>query len=281
MPQFSRSRLQEWVKSGRVLVNGASQKTSYALRGGETIEVQPAEATPLNAYAEDIPLDLLYSDADMVVVNKPAGLVVHAGAGRHSGTLVNALLHRFDTLSAGGSVERPGIVHRLDAETSGVLVVARNDTAHRDLASQFAARTVEKFYLALVHGAIAQNQGTITSPFARDPVRLTRMTARREYGRSAHTEYTVLERLGKFTYLEVRIKTGRTHQIRVHMASIGHAIAGDKLYGAPPSKYGRFFLHAHRLTLQSPGTGERLTFEAPLPSELQEWLEETRSAGSR
>jgi 23S rRNA pseudouridine1911/1915/1917 synthase len=270
MPQFSRSRLQSWIKEGRVLVNGAESKSSLLLRGGERVEVSPAGPVPLQAAPEDLPLEILYQDASVIAINKPAGLVVHAGAGASSGTLVNRLVHHFTALSQVGGDLRPGIVHRLDKGTSGVLLVARNDAAHRALAAQFAGRTVEKTYLALVHGKVRLEQGRVTTAIARDPVRRIRMTARLGTGRSALTEYRVLKRFEKFTYLEVRIGTGRTHQIRVHLASIGHPVAGDKLYGAPSAD--RIFLHAWRIAFVSPAADQRVTVEAPLPRELSEWL---------
>jgi len=268
--QYSRARLQSWIKQGRVLVNGLAAKSSLVLRGGEAIDVDPGELPPLSAAPEDLPVDILYEDDAVIAVNKPAGLVVHAGAGAHSGTLVNRLVHRFAALSKVAGDLRPGIVHRLDRGTSGVLLVARNDAAHRALAAQFAGRTVEKLYLALVQGRVRAGQGRIEKPVARDPVRRTRMTARLSEGRSALTEFRVLERLEKFTYLEIRIGTGRTHQIRVHLASLGHPVAGDTLYGAAAAA--RVFLHARRIGFVSPASGERVTVEAPLPDELQQWL---------
>jgi 23S rRNA pseudouridine1911/1915/1917 synthase len=272
LPEYSRARLQDWIRAGRVLVDARAGKASQSLRGGEHIDVTPAPLVPLKAVAEDIPLDILYEDADVVAVNKPAGMVVHAGAGAHTGTLTNALVHRFGALSAMGGDSRPGIVHRIDRYTSGVLLVARTDAAHLSLARQFASRTVEKVYIALVHGEVKADTGRITKPITRDPVRRTRMTARLDSGRTAITEYKVLRRFAKFTLLEVRIGTGRTHQIRVHLASIGHVVAGDKLYGAPAGPSARFFLHAARITFDGPSTGARLTVEAPLPGELGEWL---------
>jgi len=203
--------------------------------------------------------------------------VVHAGAGVHSGTLVNALLHRFEALSGVGGSLRPGIVHRLDRYTSGVLLVAKNDTAHQRLAAQFSGRQVEKTYLALVHGSVRQETGRIEKPIARDPVRRTRMTARLAEGRAAWSEYRVLRRFEGFTLLEVRIGTGRTHQIRVHLSSIGHPVAGDTLYGAPAAvagqpPLGRYFLHAHRIRFQRPSDRQEITVVSPLPEQLEAWL---------
>jgi 23S rRNA pseudouridine1911/1915/1917 synthase len=278
LPEFSRSRIQQWIKGGRVLVDGAPGRSSRLVRGAEIIEVEPAPPVPLHAAPEDIPLAVLYEDEDLVAVDKPAGMVVHAGAGVHSGTLVNALLHKFEALSGVGGPLRPGIVHRLDRYTSGVLLVAKNDAAHRHLAAQFSGRRVEKVYLALVHGRVLRESGRIERPIARDPVHRTRMTARLAEGRAAWSEYRVLRRFARFTFLEVRIGTGRTHQIRVHLASIGHPVAGDALYGAPARvegmpPLGRYFLHAHRIRFRLPSTGEELAVEAPLPASLAEWME--------
>jgi 23S rRNA pseudouridine1911/1915/1917 synthase len=277
LPEFSRSRIQEWIKGGRVQVDGRAARSSHAVRGGETIDVEPAAAPPLRAEAEDIPLCVLYEDADLVAIDKPAGMVVHAGAGVHSGTLVNALLHRFGALSGIGGSLRPGIVHRLDRFTSGVLLVAKHDAAHHRLAAQFSGREVEKVYLALVHGDLKQETGRIERPIARDPIRRTRMTARLAAGRSAWSEYRVVRRFGRFTLLEVRIGTGRTHQIRVHLSSIGHPVVGDTLYGAPAKiegmpPLGRYFLHAHRIRFHQPSTGEEITLTSPLAAELMEWM---------
>ena len=277
LPEYSRSRIQEWIRNGRVLLNGAAARAAYTVRGGETIQVDPADPPPLRAAPEAIPLAILYEDDDVVAVDKPAGMVVHAGAGGHSGTLVNALLHRFGALSGVGGELRPGIVHRLDRFTSGVILVAKNDPAHRKLAVQFSSRRVEKVYLALVHGAVKQASGAIDKPLARDPVHRTRMTARLRDGRTAHTEYRVTARLPGFTFLEVKIGTGRTHQIRVHLASIGHPVAGDTLYGAPAqvqgrAALGRHFLHAHRIRFFRPADGEPVTVVSPLPQELADWM---------
>ena len=274
LPQYSRARLQGWVKDGRVQVDGAAGKASQILRGRESVEVQPGELPPLKAEPEDLPIEILYEDDDVVAVNKQAGVVVHAGAGHHKGTLVNALLHRFEKLSAVGGDLRPGIVHRLDRDTSGVILVARHDAAHRNLSEQFASRNVHKIYLALVHGCVARDEGRIDTPVTRDPRRRVRMTTKAGHGRTALTEYRVVRRYPKHTLLEVRIGTGRTHQIRVHLASIGHPVAGDRLYGAPPGNPdpARFFLHARQITFLSPSSGAAITVEAPLPAELEAWL---------
>ncbi len=276
LPEYSRSRLQSWIKGERVLVDGRPPRASYILRGGETLSVTPAALLPLKAEAEDLPLKILYEDQGVIAVDKPAGMVVHAGAGHPSGTLVNALLHHFGSLSSVNGEMRPGIVHRLDRDTSGVLLVARTDAAHQGLARQFHDRTVEKVYLALAHGHMKSPTGRILAPISRDPVRRTRMMARLGAGRPAHTEYRVLEQIGAFSLLEVRIKTGRTHQIRVHLSSLRHPIVGDTLYGAPAANLGRFFLHAHRLRFVSPATNETVTVESPLPQELQEFLQALR-----
>ena len=277
LPAYSRSRVQDWIKSGRVRVNGSAQKASFTLRGDETVDVEPAALPPLKATAEDLPVEILYADDAVIAVNKPAGITVHAGAGVHEGTLVNRLVHHFATLSGIGGDLRPGIVHRLDRFTSGVLLVARTDSAHQALAAQFASRTVEKTYLTVVHGVMTADRGRITAKITRDPVHRTRMTARLGTGRSALTDWEVIQRFHRFTYLRVRIGTGRTHQIRVHLSSIGHPVAGDRLYGAPARVDGmaaldRYFLHAHRIVFTSPASGERVAVESPLPEDLAEWL---------
>ena len=277
-PEFSRARLQEWIKLGRVLVNGSPERPARVLREGDQIHVEPAALPPLHAEPESIPLHILYEDASFVAIDKPAGMVVHAGAGVHSGTLVNALLGRFAALSTLGGDLRPGIVHRLDRFTSGAILVAKNDAAHRALAALFAGRHVEKTYLALVHGSFDTDRGRIEKPITRDPRHRTRMTARLSHGRAAWTEYRVLQRFPGFTFLEVRIGTGRTHQIRVHLASIGHPVAGDRLYGAPAPRGTepapeRFFLHAHRIRFEHPLSCQPVEIVAPLPDDLKSWME--------
>jgi 23S rRNA pseudouridine1911/1915/1917 synthase len=274
-PEYSRARLQEWIRAERILIYGRPAKASRILKGGEIINVEPANLTPLKAEAEEIPLKILYEDDDLVAVDKPAGMVVHAGAGVHSGTLVNALLHHFAQLSRVGGDLRPGIVHRLDRFTSGVMLVAKHDRAHRALAEQFAARKTRKIYLTLVNGTVTAASGRIDKPISRDPVRRERMTTRLTEGRVAWSEYRVLQRFAKQTLLEVLIGTGRTHQIRVHLASIGHAVVGDRLYGAPPSELGRYFLHAHSIQFWHPSTEEPVTVTSPLAPELMAWLDGT------
>lgn len=294
MEGVSRERVQALISEEKVRLDGKSPRASYRLRGGEAVEVlgDPARR-PLRAYAEEIPLTVVYEDEDLSVVDKPAGMTVHAGAGAESeaGTLVNALLHRYQTLSQIGGETRPGIVHRLDKQTSGLMVVARNDAAHAKLAEMFAKRAVKKTYIALVHGHLKQDRGTIDAPIARDLLRRTRMTTKRSAGaRTAVSHYTVLRRIssryGPFTLVSVRIETGRTHQIRVHLASIGHPVVGDTLYGAParlvvgPSRQRtdpeleslelrRNFLHAAELEFAHPKTGKAIHLESPPPPELE------------
>ena len=290
--ETSRARVQQLISEEKVLVNDAPAKASLRLRGNERIAILgPAQLPPLHAIPEEIPLNVVFEDDDLAVINKQAGMMVHAGAGateadRNRGTLVNALLHRFAKLSGVGGELRPGIVHRLDKATSGLIVVAKNDEAHRRLSAQFARREVKKKYGALVHGWLKQDKGTIRSAISRDRVHRTKMTARRESGREAITHYVAQRRidssLGKFTLLELKIDTGRTHQIRVHLSSLGHPVVGDALYGAPRVLRGknrsidtlsRNFLHAAALQFHHPRTGEGLSFSAELPRELQKLLE--------
>lgn len=309
----SRSRVQLLLDQHSVTVDGRTEKASWKLRGGERIEISgDPHPAPLKAVPEAIPLDVVYEDADMAVINKPAGMMVHAGSGstedvRSRGTLVNALLHRFSTLSSTGGQLRPGIVHRLDKDTSGLIVVAKNDRAHAALGAMFAGRRVKKTYFALVHGMLERERGTVTAAISRDPVRRTRMTTRpTENARSAVSHFEVVKRVasrfGRFTAVRVRIETGRTHQIRVHMASIGHPVVGDALYGgarqltdqkaaqAAPSRaarrkrepeklrLGRNFLHAARIEFAHPITGKPIELEAPLPPELEEYLHRLESS---
>jgi 23S rRNA pseudouridine1911/1915/1917 synthase len=293
--EVSRSRVQLLLQQGGVLIDGKQAKASRKLRSGESISIlgEP-QPPPLRAMAEAIPLEIVYADADLAVVNKPAGMMVHAGSGatedaRNRGTLVNALLHYLNELSAAGGPLRPGIVHRLDKQTSGLIVVAKNDVTHARLSSMFSRRQVRKLYLALVQGDLPQERGTVNAPISRDVVRRTRMTTRREGGRAAVSHWEVLRRIrgpyGSFTLVSVRIETGRTHQIRVHMASLGHPVVGDTLYGAassiaplagtgglPRLLLPRNFLHAAELEFAHPGSGERLTLVSNLPADLKDFM---------
>jgi 23S rRNA pseudouridine1911/1915/1917 synthase len=321
----SRARVQLLLTQHSVLVNGEPAKRSLRLEGGEQIEVlREPVLPPLRAVAEEIPLTIVYEDDDLSVIDKPAGMLVHAGAGarseeedesaredqgepvvdnRNRGTLVNALLHHYQQLSTAGGELRPGIVHRLDRQTSGLIIVARNDAAHLKLSEMFAERKLRKTYLALVHGEVEKETGTINAPIGRDMIRRTRMTTRRTSGnRSAISHYKVEQRLstrfGKFTLLRVRIETGRTHQIRVHLASIGHSIVGDTLYGAPQViradgeqkvmkksrrraldtlSLDRNFLHAAELVFAHPRTGAQIELRSPLPPELAGLLDQLQA----
>jgi 23S rRNA pseudouridine1911/1915/1917 synthase len=305
--EVSRARVQQLIAKGGVLVNGVPAKASLRLRGDRDEQITvtgPPNATPLRAIAEEIALDIVYEDDDIAIVNKPAGMMVHAGAGatddaRNRGTLVNALLHHFGTLSAVGGDLRPGIVHRLDRATSGLMVVAKNDESHRRLAKQFSGREVHKTYIALVHGWPKQDRGTIQSAISRHSQRRTRMTTKGFGGRDAVTHYAVLRKIeapyGKFALVELKIETGRTHQIRVHMSSLGHPVVGDALYGAPAElrsqsnkrrdagmpavlKLDRNFLHSSALELVHPCTKEQLKFSRPLPKELEKLLNSLENA---
>lgn len=281
LPDLSRTRIQELIEEGCVRLRGARAKRAHRVAPGETIEVEAVPRAPLEAAPEDIPLTVLYEDDDILVVDKPAGMAVHAGAGSARGTLVNALLHRFRELSTVGGPFRPGIVHRLDKSTSGALVVARNDAAHRRLAEQFRARTVSKKYVALLHGRLAKESGTVGLRVARDLRRRTRMTTRRAAGREARTDWRVLGRLDGFTLVEAYLRTGRTHQIRVHFSALGHPVVGDTLYGAPRRVragsqtlpvLGRNFLHAARISFLHPRSSAVVEVRAPLPADLRAYL---------
>ncbi len=293
LPDISRVRVQQLIEQKKITVQGQTPKASHRLRGGEEIAITgEVELPPLKAFPENIPLNIVYEDESLAVIDKPAGMSVHAGSGKDDagsrGTLVNALLYRFGQLSQLGGELRPGIVHRLDKETSGLIVVVKNDKAHRKLAEQFLRREIQKTYVALVHSWMNQSHGTIDAPISRDLVRRTRMTTRRSDGRKAVTHWKILHKIdgpyGKFSFLEIKIETGRTHQIRVHLSSIGHPVVGDSLYGAPreihvqsrsststqpPISLARNFLHASGLEFQHPIKSKLLRFECALPVELR------------
>jgi 23S rRNA pseudouridine1911/1915/1917 synthase len=282
LPQHSRSQLQRLIREGQVTVGGAPARPNQAVRAGQSVSVTippPAAASPA---PQDLPLPILYQDDDVMVVDKPAGMVVHPAAGHAEGTLVNALLYHADGLSGIGGEERPGIVHRLDRGTSGLMVVAKNDLAHRELARQFHDREVEKEYVALTWGEVKAGR-RIDLPIGRDPVHREKMTTRARRSRTAVTRITRALALGGVTLAHVAIATGRTHQIRVHLSAIGHPIVGDRTYGGvrhhmpaalrPVERLERPFLHAGRLAFAHPRDGRRLEFEAPLPGDLQEVLD--------
>ena len=278
---WSRSQIQRLIRAGLVSVNSRpAQKAGETLEAGDVIAVR-LERHELRAKPQDLPLQTLYEDDDVLVVNKPAGMVVHVGAGVKEGTLVNALLHHIGRLSSAGGELRPGIVHRLDRMTSGLMIVAKNDFAHQRLAAQFKSRAVHKTYIALVHGRVADDQGEFRRPVGRDPRRRVRMKAGGIRPREAVTRYFVLKRFPQFTLLEVQPQTGRTHQIRVHLSAAGHPVVGDSLYGAPGrlrlggrevKTLARNFLHASAIEFQHPRTGEMMRLNCPLPTELESFL---------
>jgi len=280
--QESRSQIQNWIRKGHVQVNGKTAKTGYLTKLDDRIVLNAPISLPDEPQPEAIPLEILYQDSDLAVINKPSGLVCHSGAGVKSGTLVNALLYQMGPLEAGDPA-KPGIVHRLDKNTSGVMLVAKNTLAHRLLSQQFKNRLVKKEYLAMVHGDPVPASGTIDIALGRDPKNRKKISTRARKKRTAVTHYSLVEKYGPISLLRVRIETGRTHQIRVHLAQKGHPVVGDSLYGGDriqnlPShlfsaakRMQRPFLHSHRLTFQHPRTGETHSFSAPLPPELQEF----------
>lgn len=296
LPDLSRTRIQSLMDEGRVLVNGAVLKPSYRVEANDSVGVEIPVPPPPGVEPEAIPLDVIYEDEDIAVINKPANMIVHPGAGADSGTMVAALLHRFGSangLSTIGGPLRPGIVHRLDKGTSGALVIARTDAAHKALVEEFREREVEKMYVALLHGKMKGESGRIEMPIARDLRRRSRMTARRFVrqglyqqslqleGREARTDWHVRLRLGAFTLVDADLHTGRTHQIRVHFSALGSPVVGDTLYGAPRQErvgtavlpqLERNFLHAARVAFVHPRTGKRVEFRAPLPAALQTYL---------
>ena len=286
LPAHSRGEFQRLIEAGDILINGRPAKITHHPRAGESIEIHWPETQPAEALPEEIPLHVLFEDADLLVLNKPPGLVVHPAAGHATGTLVNALLHHCaGQLSGIGGVARPGIVHRLDKDTSGCLVVAKNDAAHLALSAQFAARKVEKVYHAIVCGKLAKNEGAINASIARHAVQRKKMSVVTRGGREALTTYRVLEPLAGAMLVEARIHTGRTHQIRVHFQHLGHPLVGDVTYGPRPNqrlaesvhcKASRQMLHARRLVFVHPRTTKPIAVEAPWPEDFEETLQALR-----
>jgi 23S rRNA pseudouridine1911/1915/1917 synthase len=273
LPQFSRSRIQQLIRQKFVRLNGEKARSRDLVRTGDDVDLTEPPPDKIDNQPEEIPLDVLLEDDDLIVINKPAGLVVHPGAGHREHTLVNALLHHCGTLSSIGGKERPGIVHRLDKDTSGCLVVAKNDETHRDLSAQFAARTVEKIYLALVAGRLRKSSGTIEEKIGRHPVDRQRMSVAPTRGRAAKTEYRVLRSGHGISMIECRLHSGRTHQIRVHLHHLGHPVLGDKVYAPKLAKeFPRQMLHAWKLGFRHPRDHEWKCFEAPLSNDFEQAL---------
>ncbi len=275
--EASRSRIKKLIEENRVAVNGLAARASTLLKAGDRVTLDLPAPTPLAAKPEALPLAVVYEDDHLIVIDKPAGMVVHPAPGHREGTLVNALLAHCKNLSGIGGVERPGIVHRLDKETSGLVIAAKSEAAHRGLAKLFKTREIKKVYLAFVQGRLARDRGVIDLAIGRNRRHRKKMAADETHGRAAETAYEVIERRQGFTYLRLMPKTGRTHQIRVHLAALGHPIVGDKLYGgktgANTPRMARQALHAHRLEFPHPVSGEPLSLLAPLPSDMAKMLE--------
>ena len=270
--QYSRSQLQRWIEDGHVQVNGQPVKPKYKLAAGDVVTIEPEKPKKIDLVPENIPLDIVYEDDDVIVVNKPQGMVVHPAPGHPDHTLVNALLYHSPLSTINGEF-RPGIVHRIDKDTSGLLMVAKNDMAHRSLAAQLKAKTNEREYVALVHGVIKEDQGAVDAPLGRSPKDRKKQAVVAD-GRHAVTHFRVLRRYRHYTLVACRLETGRTHQIRVHMKYIGHPLAGDPLYGPRKTLPGNGqYLHARLLGFKHPQTGEQLTFTAPLPPYFQQMLD--------
>ncbi len=270
-PQLSRSHVQRLIEDGLVTVNGRASKSGYKMQSGDRIEVEIPLPQPIAPQPEDIPLSIVYEDDDMLVIDKPAGLTVHPAPGHSEHTLVNAILAHCPALSINGSI-RPGIVHRLDKDTSGLMMIAKNDAAQRDLSNQIKSRSVLKQYTVLVHGHLLPEEGVIEAPIGRDPSARKRMAIVAS-GRAARTRYSVLKYFKGYTLLEVTLETGRTHQIRVHMSATGFPVVGDAVYGKASNIVARQFVHASRLGFNLPSNGKRVEFTAPLPGDLEEAVE--------
>lgn len=282
LDSLSRSYIQKLVKDGEVRVNGNAVKANYKVNINDSIEVNIPEPEEPDILPEDIPLDVLYEDDDVLIVNKPKGMVVHPAPGHYSHTLVNAVLyHCKDQLSGINGVMRPGIVHRIDMDTTGSLLICKNDAAHQILAEELKEHSITRRYHAIVHGNLKEDEGTVDAPIGRHPVDRKKMSTKSIHGRRAVTHYKVLERLGNYTYIECELETGRTHQIRVHMASIGHPILGDQVYGHAkcPFRLQGQTLHAKILGFRHPSTGDYMEFDAPLPEYFQKLLRQLRATG--
>ena len=272
---LSRSYIQKLLKDGNIMVNKLAVKANYKIASGDVIEIRIPESEPLDILPEDIPLDILYEDSDILIVNKPKGMVVHPSPGHYTHTLVNAVLyHCGGNLSGINGVIRPGIVHRIDMNTTGSLLICKNDRAHQILAEQLKEHSITRRYHAIVHGNIKEDSGTVDAPIGRHPADRKKMSTKSQHGRHAVTHYRVLERFGSYTYIECELETGRTHQIRVHMSSIGHPILGDDVYGPArcPFKLEGQTLHAKTLGIVHPSTKEYMEFDAPLPQYFQNLL---------
>ena len=278
-PEQSRSHLQKMIVDGKVLINDHISKSAYKLNLGDKVCIEEIEAQPLNIEAENIPLDIIYEDRDIIVINKARGMTVHPADSVTHGTLVNALLYHCNDLSGINGVMRPGIVHRLDKDTSGVMVAAKNDKAHISLSEQIQTKTAKRTYLAIVHGIVNDNIGIIEGAIGRHKIDRKKMAITAD-GKSAVTEFRVLERFKDYTLVECSLKTGRTHQIRVHMTSIGYPVVGDPKYGIRKNPFNieGQSLHSHILTLIHPSTGERMKFTAPLPEDMEKILKILRSS---
>ena len=281
-PDLSRSFLQKLLKESSVTADGKAVKSSFKVNGGETIAFEVPKPQEAAIEAENIPLDILYEDSDIILVNKPKGMVVHPAAGHYTGTLVNALMyHCKDQLSGINGVMRPGIVHRIDMNTTGVLVVCKNDFAHNSLAEQLKVHSITRVYYAIVFGNLREDEGTVHAPIGRHPTDRKKMSIHSKQGRDAITHYRVLERFGAYTFIECRLETGRTHQIRIHMKHLGYPLIGDYLYNPDMEHIRRQALHAGVLGFIHPRTGEYVEFSAPLPAYFEELLEKLRKKAGK